>query len=140
MKNAIQLFALIVFMVFLSSCQKEYSLEGFGAIAYDAAAKIFIDSSAITDSTQKIAINNFVIQLKASSLWSKFVAIYPMVGGTATTTKWNLIDPRDLDAAYRLTFYGTPVYANTGVLFPMTSDYGDSHLIDNQLPYINASI
>ena len=140
MKNAIRLFALIFFITLVSSCQKEFSVEGFGAIVYDAAAKKFIDSSAITDSTQKIAINNFVIQLKAASLWPKFVAIYPMVGGTAATTKWNLLDPRDLDAAYRLTFYGAPVYSNTGVLFPLISDYGDSHLIDNQLGYMNASI
>src|SRR5258708_5205942 len=140
MKNAIQLFALIVFIFLLSSCQKEFSVEGFGTIVFDPAAKKFIDSSAITGSTQQFAINNFVIQLKAASLWSKFVAIYPMVGGTAATAKWNLLDPRDLDAAYRLTFYGAPVYSNTGVLFPTISDYGDSHLIDNQLPYMNASI
>lgn len=145
MKNAIRLFALIFFMVLLSSCQKEFSVEGgnlsANPVIYDAAAKKFIDSSAITDNTQKIAINNFVTQLKGSLLWSKFIAIYPMVGGTAATTKWNLIDPRDLDAAYRLTFYGAPVYANTGVLFSTTSDYADTHLIDNMLPgYNNNSI
>lgn len=54
-----------------------------------------------------------------------------MVGGTATTTKWNLKDPRNSDDAYRLTFYGTPVYASTGVLFPTTSDYADTHLTDH---------
>jgi hypothetical protein len=47
----------------------------------------------------------------------KFMAIYPLVGGTQSTTKWNLKDPRDLDAAYRLSFYGNPVYAGTGILF-----------------------
>ena len=56
-----------------------------------------------------------------------------MVGGTATTTKWNLKDPRDSDAAYRLIFKGTPVYASTGVLFPTTADYADTHLADNAI-------
>jgi hypothetical protein len=33
-------------------------------------------------------------------------AIYPFVGGTAASHKWNLKDPRDLDSAYRLVFSG----------------------------------
>jgi hypothetical protein len=111
------------------------------SIIYDADAKKFIDSSAITDSTQKIAINDLVKQLKNSSLWMKFMAIYPMVGGTESTTKWNLKDPRDLDAAYRLSFYGNPVYAVTGILFPSISDYADTHLGDTALPaYTDASL
>jgi hypothetical protein len=143
MKNTIRSVVFIFFIVLLASCQKEFSIEGGlykSTIIYDAASKKFIDSSAITDSTQKIAINNFVIQLKDSSLWSKFIAIYPMVGGTAATTKWNLIDPRDLDAAYRLTFYGTPVYSFAGVLFPAISQYADTHVNDSILNYNDNSI
>ena len=141
MKNARQILALLFLFALISSCQKEFSTGGgILPIVYDADAQRFIDSSGITDFTQKIAINNFVKQLKDSSLWTKFVAIYPMVGGTATTTKWNLKDPRNLDAAYRLTFYGTPVYASTGVLFPTTSDYADTHLTDEVLNYNDNSI
>jgi hypothetical protein len=33
-------------------------------------------------------------------------AIYPFVGGSATAHKYNFVDPRDLDAAYRLQFIG----------------------------------
>ena len=43
----------------------------------------------------------------------------------------NLKDPRDLNSSYRLTFNGVPVYANTGVLFPTTADYADTHLADS---------
>lgn len=108
---------------------------------FETDAKKFIDSSGITDSVTKLAINNLVIQLKDSSLWGNFNAIYPMVGGSATSMKWNLKDPRNLDAAYRLTFSGSPTYASTGVLFPTTSDYADTHLADNALPaYNNNSI
>ena len=64
-----------------------------------------------------------------------------MVGGTANTTKWNLKDPRDSDGAYRLTFYGNPVFASTGILFPTTLDYADTHLADSAIGgYNNASI
>ena len=41
-------------------------------------------------------------------------AIYPFVGGSATSHKWNLKDPRDLDAAYRLVFFGGGVHTSTG--------------------------
>ncbi|MDQ6904493.1 MAG: hypothetical protein M3139_15995, partial [Bacteroidota bacterium] len=100
-----------------------------------------ISSAAITDSTQKIAINNLVIQLKDSSLWEKFKAIYPMVGGSASGMKWNLKDPENTDNAYRLTFYGSPVFSSTGVLFPTVNDFADTHLADTSLGgYNNASM
>ena len=62
-------------------------------------------------------------------------------GWYRATVKWNLKDPRNSDAAYRLTFNGTPVFASTGVLFPTTSDYADTHLADSAIGgYTNASI
>ena len=138
-KSVISIVAFIFLVLLFSACQKEFSIDG--SLLNDAAAQKFIDSSGITDNTQRIAINNFVIQLKDSSLWSKFMAIYPLVGGTSSSTKWNLKDPRDLDAAYRLTFYGSPVYASTGLLFLTPSDYANTHLTDYTLPgYNNNSI
>ena len=144
MKTIGHLMMLLLVTTFFSSCQKEFSL-GSGlpgdSGGFDTDAKKFIDASQITESTQKNAINNFVIELKSSSLWSKFIAIYPMVGGTANATKWNLKDPRDLDAAYRLTFSGAPVFAATGILFPTIADYADTHLADSAIGgFSNASI
>ncbi len=124
--------AFFVVCAFFASCKKHDDLSN-NSITYDADAQKFMNSSGITDVTQKSALNNFVMQLKESSLWSKFMAIYPMVGGTANTNKWNLKDPRDSDGAYRLTFYGTPVFAGTGILFPTISDYADTHLADSAI-------
>jgi hypothetical protein len=73
-------------------------------IVWDTDALAFVTAAAITDYTQQNAINNLVISLKGYSIWTKFKAIYPIVGGTASSHKFNLKDPRDLDAAYRLTF------------------------------------
>lgn len=143
MKLILQLTSFFLLVTFIPSCQKEYLKsedDTANIFIYDADAKIFIDSAGISDSTQKLAINNLVIQLKDSLLWSSFTAIYPMIGGTETTTKWNLKDPRNLDAAYRLTFYGKPVYANTGVLFPTKSDFADTHLNDTQMVFNNNAI
>jgi len=76
------------------------------AAGYDADAQAFFTAAAITNATQKTAVNNLVVALKGYGIWAKMAAIYPLVGGTASTCKYNLKDPRDLDAAYRLTFTG----------------------------------
>ncbi|MEP6928232.1 MAG: hypothetical protein ABI834_11370 [Ginsengibacter sp.] len=140
MKNILQIVTVLFVCASVSSCQKHGDVSN-NSITYDVDAKKFIDSSGITDNTQKVGLNNFVKQLKDASLWTKFKAIYPMVGGNANTTKWNLKDPRNLDIAYRLTFNGTPVYASTGILFPTISDYADTHLADSAIGgCTNASI
>jgi hypothetical protein len=100
----------------------------FGSSVSDADAQAFIVAAAITDNTQKNAINNLVINLKAAGIWSKMKAIYPMVGGTASSHKWNLKDPRDLDAAFRLTFTGGWIHASTGAKPNGTNAYADTFL------------
>jgi hypothetical protein len=72
----------------------------------DADAQAFITAAAITDATQQSAIDTLVTGLKTDGIWTKMKAIYPFVGGTATSHKYNLKDPRDLNAAFRLTFSG----------------------------------
>lgn len=125
------------------SCKKQLDQPSVTPqqVTYDADAQKFFDSTGITDTTQKSAVNNLLIQLKDSSLWPQFLAIYPMVGGTNATTKWNLKDPRNLDSAYRLTFNGSPVFSNSGILFPTPSDYANTHLTDSAIGgYNNAAI
>ena len=68
----------------------------------DPDAIAFLMAAGITDGTQAAAINTLVIRMKADGIWTKMKAIYPFVGGSAASHKWNLKDPRDLDAAYRL--------------------------------------
>ena len=142
MKKNFQFLALFSIIILLISCNKHTTAVVIPTpVAYDSDAQKFYDASGISDTTQKTAINNLVKELKDSSLWTRFIAIYPMVGGSASTTKWNLKDPRDLDTAYRLTFYGSPVYASTGVLFPSVIDYADTHLPDSAIGgYNNAAI
>jgi len=69
-------------------------------------AQAFIDAVGTLTVPQEEAIRDLVSGLKANGTWSKYHAIYPVIGGTASSHKWNLKDPRDLDAAYRLTFVG----------------------------------
>ena len=97
--------------------------------SFDTDAQAFITATALTDTTQKNAINDLVLDLKSAGIWTKMRALYPMVGGTATTHKFNLKDPRDLDAAYRLVFSGGWTHTSTGALPNGTTGYADTNLI-----------
>lgn len=92
----------------------------------DADAIAFIAATGITNCTIKNAINAFVIGMKADGLWTKMRAIYPFVGGTATTHKFNLKNPVDSDAAFRIVFGGGVVHDANGVTFNGVSGYGDT--------------
>ena len=98
------------------------------APAFDPDAQAFITAAAITDPTQQSAINQLVIDLKGYSIWTKMKALYPMVGGTATSMKWNLKDPRDLDIAFRLLFIGGGTWDANGYTPNGSNGYADTKL------------
>jgi len=90
----------------------------------DPDAFRFIEVAGLTDQTQITAINNLVVGLKGYGLWDKMVAIYPFVGGTAFSHKWNLKNSADTDAAYRITWTGAIQHDSTGIEF--LGGYGDT--------------
>jgi hypothetical protein len=114
-----------------SHAQRRLIVNGQRYAGYDADATAFFSAAGITDNTQKSAINTLVTGLKSNSLWSIAQAIYPMVGGTATTHKYNLKDPRDLDAAFRLNFVGGWTHASTGVTPNGSTGYANTFYIPN---------
>lgn len=94
----------------------------------DLDALAFINAAGITNFTQKSAINSLVLGLKNNSLWTKCTAVYPMVGGTATTHKFNLKNPADTDAAFRLSFTGGWTHSSNGALPNGTNAYGNTFI------------
>lgn len=117
------------------------SFEGFSqrliingyifSISYDSDAQAYFTASGITDTTIKNAVNTLVLSLKSNGLWAKGKLINPVAGGTATTHKFNLKDPRDLDAAYRLTFFGTVTHTANGMQGNGSTGYANSFLNPN---------
>jgi len=89
-------------------------------------AQAFILAAGITDPTQQSAITTLVSQLKTYGIWGKMKAIYPFVGGSASSHKFNLKDPRDLDAAFRLTFFGGWTHSSTGAKPNGTTGYANT--------------
>ncbi len=95
----------------------------------DATGQAFIDSTGITDSLTIVTICQLVADLKDSSLWSSLNAIYPFVGGTASTVIWNLKDP----TAYKLTLSGGWTHSANGSTPNGSTGYADTHLTPNGL-------
>jgi hypothetical protein len=95
----------------------------------DPDAQAFITATGITDATQITAVNQLVLDLKGASLWSKMLAVYPFVGGTAFTHKFNLKDPQDTDAAFRIVFSGGWVHSSTGIQPNGVNTFGDTKVL-----------
>lgn len=94
----------------------------------DRDALAFLEAAQIYNTNQQRAIVNLVRSLKRVGLWSKMKAIYPFVGGTASSHKWNLKDPRDSDAAFRLTFSGGWTHSSTGAKPNGINAYANTYL------------
>jgi len=108
--------------------------------AFDPNAQAFISAAGITNPTQQNAINQLVIDLKTYGLWTKMKAVYPMVGGTASSCKYNLVNPQDTDAAFRLVFNGGWTFDNNGATPNGTNGYADTKFVMSTGFNINNSL
>ena len=93
--------------------------------SFDSDAQSFMTSASITDSTQQAAVNYLVTDLKSNNLWTKMKAVYPMVGGNATSHSYNLKNP----SQFQITFSGGWTHDSTGALPNGTNAYGDTKLV-----------
>lgn len=94
----------------------------------DTDALAFCEAAQIYDRNQQKSIVDLVRRLKTAGLWSKMKAIYPFVGGTASSHKFNLKDPKDADAAFRLTFSGGWTHSADGAKPNGTNGYANTFL------------
>ena len=85
--------------------------ERFGYPNYTARTSAFAAATGITDTTILNALNTFDTGLISNGLDTKMKALYPFVGGTANTHKFNFMDARDTDAAFRLQFNGGYIHS-----------------------------
>lgn len=102
--------------------------SSLGVVVYDTDALAYITNANITDSTQKSAVNELFLDFKSAGIYTKMTAFYPMLGGNAFSHKFNAKDPRDLDAAYRLSFVGGWNHTTTGALPNGTTGYANTFI------------
>jgi len=96
--------------------------------AYGPLTTAWIAATSETDTTIIGALNTLETDLTTYGLTAKIKALYPMVGGTAAKHKFNFMDARDLDAAFRLTFNGGWTHASTGATPNGTNAYANTYL------------
>jgi hypothetical protein len=114
-------------------------VASYVGVSYDADAQAFITAANITNNTQKSAINQLVLDLKTYGIWTKMKALYPFVGGTAFSHKFNLKDPRDLDIAFRLSFIGGGTHSLTGYLPNGSDAYANTNFISSSVLSVNST-
>jgi hypothetical protein len=95
--------------------------------SFDADAVAFFqrvsDATGTLSLTEKQAVNQLVLDLKANSLWTPMKAIYPMVGASAAACAQNL-----KSSSFTGTFTSGWTFASTGVTPNGTSAYMDTNL------------
>ena len=96
--------------------------------SFDADAAAFFArvtaAGGTLSSTEKQAVNQLVLDLKANSLWTSMKAIYPMVGASAAACAQNL-----KSSSFTGTFTSGWTFASTGVKPNGTSAYMNTGLI-----------
>jgi len=122
------LVVLLASILFLSSCQKEisYSNEGSDSTDTSAVGK-FVKATGITDTALKADLDSLIARARRHGWWDLCYVIYPFAGGTQVSCKYNLKDPRDLDAAFRISFIGNSWTFTSASMNPGNSGYGNSH-------------
>lgn len=131
-----------LYITFTPQYVREFQFEP-ETIAFMTAVGVPNDSTTyygstayeITGSAMWTALDGLCLSLKTafsltfgeSNLSTKFDAFYPLIGGTATTCKYNLIDPQDTNGAMRLTFSGGWTIGATGIKGNSTNAYADTY-------------
>lgn len=118
-------------------------LSSSGALSFDADAQAVINAiegtGTVLTTNDKFACNKLIVDLKNYGIWNKTKALYGFLGGTASAHKFNWKDPRDLDAAYRLEFFGGWTHSSTGTLPNGSNGYADTKLIPLSVLSLNST-
>jgi hypothetical protein len=122
------LVVLLASILFLSSCQKEvsYSNEGGNSTDTSALGK-FIKATGISDATLKTDLDSLITRARNHGWWDLCNVIYPFAGGTQTSCKYNLKDPRDLDVSFRINFIGDSWTFTPALVNPGDTGYGNTY-------------
>jgi len=99
----------------------------------DPDAQLFINTADIQDQIQATAVNYLVTDLKSNNLWTKMKAVYPMVGGNATSNSYNLKN----SSQFQITWNGGITHSSSGALFNGTNGYGNTNLVPSSALTLN---
>lgn len=96
-------------MLFLSVESTIY--EGEAELSFDEDAQTYFDANGLANPDHKGAVSDMFVSLKAeTAIWNKKVAGYIM-WDTLEESKYNMFNPVDSDAAFRLTQTGAGTFS-----------------------------
>lgn len=86
--------------------------SGSGVAPFDPDAQTFITAANITNPTQQSAVNQLVLDFKSIGVWTKEKAVYPVLGGSASSHAVNLKQP----GTFNLSFATGWTHSSNGML------------------------
>lgn len=105
---------------------------------YDPDAQAYFNANTtITSAADKNAINTFYLGLKSDGVYTKIKAMYLPIWGSAAACKWNLVNPLDTNAAFRLIFTTGWTFSSSGMT-PLNA-YSDTFLIPSIILTLNSA-
>lgn len=122
-------------MILASSGIIASQIASFDADALAFFARVTTAGGTLS-TTEKNAVNQLVLDLKANSLWTPMKAIYPMVGASAAACAQNL-----KSSSFTGTFTSGWTFASTGATPNGTSTYMNTNLnLSTQLTFNSTCI
>ena len=122
-----------------------FALTGFltPASGFDPDALAYFTAAGITNTTEKNAVNQLVLDLKGgvgcltpglTNLWANAAAIWPVSPTSLAAAAYNLRDT----SSFNYTWVNSPTHASTGVTFDGSTQYGDTNLTPSSLTLANS--
>lgn len=72
-------------------------------VVYDPDAQAYINAANITNTTQKDAVNELIINLKKHGIWGTLHAMYPILGGSSQSHSINAKNPGTYNLGFSTT-------------------------------------
>jgi hypothetical protein len=135
MKKLLIIWALLISVCFAQSKAGFYIVGGKVITVQDTSSQKYlkaVESSGVVPSVAQNFYSNYLVTIfKELGTWNGAVAIYPFVGGTAASHKWNLKNPLDTDGAKRLTFVGGVTHNANGFNGNGSTGYAVTYVVPN---------
>jgi hypothetical protein len=109
------------------------AVSGVPVLTPAAALALYLTNTGLVGA-QATAITDLTNSLVSANLWDKMPVIYPVAGGTAAAHKFNLKNPVDTDAGYRVTWVGTATHDANGYTGDGTTALGNTHFNFASIP------
>ena len=98
-----------------------------------------VSAGGTVDSTMSAATRTMFQSIWSNGLNTGMIYMYPFIGGTSGSHKFNALNPVDTDGGYRLTFNGGWTHSSSGATPNGTNAYANTYFTPNNLVSLTIS-